>query len=193
MSTSLEQLMRGIQNAVVQASHRMRDEQGRLIREFFDTIEVPATADDPGGPTTTRYEPKLARFALPVEDGGGQRVKDIWVPLITMVPQSSLVIDEVRIVTEIELSVEEGEAVQSASTAMATSPSESAPPPARLLARSPGGSARAAASPMAAAGTGAPTGTSKTLVEIRLKSDPQASGLDTFLSAYNDALRKQLP
>ena len=136
MATTFEQLMRGIQNAVVEASHRMRQQQQQLITDFFDPVERPVDAAKPELGTSTRYEPKLARFALPVDDGDQGHVKDVWVPLIAMVPQSALAIDEVRIVTEIELSVEEGEALDEAELRRTGAP-EGTPPPARILARTP--------------------------------------------------------
>ena len=173
--TPFVNLITGLKEAVVQAAREMEHQQLRTIHRYFDWVEDNDTAEEgvEGGrppPALTakssegHWTPKLARFDLPVEDGpGGPRVKEIFVPLISMVPQSALVIDEVRLVTEVELSIDSDSEEERGLLGGLTT-SDSRKESQRTM-----------------------------LVEITIRGEELAEGYDTLVRAYSHSVKQQVP
>lgn len=183
MSTPFAELLSGLKQAVVQASREMQQQQLSLIERYFDWVSADSgeTSDADGPPAGDveppwrgrsgrgsvegHWTPKLARFDLPVEDGpGGARVKEIYVPLISLVPQNALTIDEVRVVTEIELTLLED--VENHPEVRVSTQSES----------------------LAERGAGR-----KMLVEVVIRGDDAGGGMDALIEAYTKSVKQQLP
>ncbi len=96
---SFKSFIDAIHDAVISANDSLMDKNTGLLDKYFDE------QDGEGGPLT----PKAVAVEYPYQTKDGLAFKEVQIPLITLVPLTLSEIKEAKVVTDLELSIVEGE------------------------------------------------------------------------------------
>lgn len=155
---ALDRFVHAIYSAMTDANHNVAQRQQALLDAYFEPTEADAT----------KLRPKTVVVQYPRETSTGMVVHDVHVPLITLVPISSLRIERLHLMSRLEVVLDKDDEIQ---VSFQPYSPESAEDSAGLNWRRRG---------------------SATL-EIELTPATLPEGLKSLIEGYERALRAQIP
>ncbi|NGN96144.1 DUF2589 domain-containing protein [Grimontia sp. S25] len=167
---NLDALVSAVHLSVTKANQALQNENQELISRFFD--EVPSnnsgrlgSAESPAEPERTAYRPKYVTIEYPTDTPDGLQTLAVDVPLLTLVPVASPRVNEVKFKTNLEVNVNETNALEVS-----------------FVGNNSGGLFKADKNPNHMAE-----------LEITINADEPPEGLRKLIEGYERALRAQIP
>ncbi|MDD1781669.1 DUF2589 domain-containing protein [Enterovibrio sp. ZSDZ35] len=167
---NLDALVSAVHLSVTQANQALQNENQELISRFFD--EVPSSnsgmlggTETPDGTERTAYRPKYVTIEYPTDTSDGIKSLAVDVPLLTLVPVASPRVSEVKFKTNLEVNVNESNALEVSFTGNNSS-----------------GLFKSGKNPNHMAE-----------LEITINADEPPEGLRKLIEGYDRALRAQIP
>lgn len=97
-----DQLINTIHGAILSANDAMRKENLKILDTYFEK----SNEEDEKSKEQNKLKPKTVTLQFPEQTSNGVKMKNVQVPLITLVPVNGTQISEVKFQTDLEIMVE---------------------------------------------------------------------------------------